>query len=320
MPLARYFPEPAAFPFFVQPMALNAQDPARLVFWANGTASHRGGFYAFHIGANVTKSEQIRAPGLELATPAHASVLAFVSGGTTAGKADPGLLVGISNTHLYARSARTGGRLVERRLPATFAMPVTLGYNASDKGSRILGPLTHASTVSLAVAASDSDVIAVTGWASVSENSGPEHIFLSTDGGITWHNLTANLREASGVVGRVRPGGLLIVDLLENKARAVLVGTSNGVLVTYVHLDGPAAATPSGWSRFGESDEFPLVLTKGLSYEHYSDTLVAATFGRGVYTIHGAKARLLDHRASVQPGFARVPESSSAHFFPPQHV
>ena len=37
------------------------------------------------------------------------------------------------------------------------------------------------------------------------------------------------------------------------------------------------------WSRFGTCSDFPIVLTAGLSYEHYSDTLVAATFGRGVY-------------------------------------
>ena len=37
--------------------------------------------------------------------------------------------------------------------------------------------------------------------------------------------LQGNLREASGVVGKVRPGGVLVVDLLKNGDRALLVGS-----------------------------------------------------------------------------------------------
>jgi hypothetical protein len=39
VPIDTYFPEPSSFPFFVQPYALNSQDPSQLVFWANGTAT-----------------------------------------------------------------------------------------------------------------------------------------------------------------------------------------------------------------------------------------------------------------------------------------
>lgn len=99
-------------------------------------------------------------------------------------------------------------------------------------------------------------------------------MFVTHDGGITWANVTSNLREAAGVVGKVRPGGLLLIDLLNNKARALLVGTSNGVMVTYLAagIDGSAPhiddqETGVRWTRFGGCSEFPIVLTAGLSYE-----------------------------------------------------
>ena len=60
----------------------------------------------------------------------------------------------------------------------------------------------------------------VTGWPSIVTNSGPEQVFVTTDGGKTWSNITGNLRDATGVVGKVRAGGLLMVDLLANKVRA----------------------------------------------------------------------------------------------------
>ena len=62
-------------------------------------------------------------------------------------------------------------------------------------------------------------------------------------------------------------------------------------------------------------EEFPIVLTSKISYEHYSDTLVAATFGRGIYVMkNGAKEALLDALGSE----SRVKETSSAEFFPKQ--
>lgn len=61
-------------------------------------------------------------------------------------------------------------------------------------------------------------------------------------------------------------------------------------------------------------------LLAGLSYEHYSDTLVAATMGRGVYALRPAKEALLSARkVAVQSAPAAVPEQSSAQFFPTQH-
>ena len=48
------------------------------------------------------------------------------------------------------------------------------------------------------------------------------------------------------------------------------------------------------------------MLTAALSYEHYSDTLVAATFGRGIYKLAGAKGALLRTKAHMD-GAATVP-------------
>lgn len=333
VPLEKYFPAPSAFPFFVTPYVLNSQDTTKLVFWANGTSESSGkdysqsGFYAFNIphDGSVKSKDDIGPPSVVAYTPNSLTtevVLDFVAGGFTKGKSDPSLLVAVTTSQLLVRSASTGDKLMARKLPTTFAEPVGLAFDPST-GERILGPLTHGRTMSVSVSPSDSDVIGITGWATVDSNEGPEDVFVTMDGGETWQNITANLREASGVVGKVRPGGLLIVDLLENKGRAVLVGCSNGVLVAYLDNDMQQEQVQAvQWSRFGSEREFPIVLTADLSYEHYSDTLVAATFGRGIYVIYNnTKEALLDHRYTLggstvmQP---RVPEKSSAVFFPPQ--
>ena len=36
VPLAKYFPAPSSFPYFVTPYTLNSQDTTQLIFWANG--------------------------------------------------------------------------------------------------------------------------------------------------------------------------------------------------------------------------------------------------------------------------------------------
>ena len=199
-------------------------------------------------------------------------------------------------------------------------MPVTLPYDATNKGARILGPLTHGRTVSMAVSSSNSNVIAVTGWPSVRVNSQKEEVWITKDAGKSWHNVTRNLRAATNVVGIIRPSGILIVDLLANGARALLVSTTNGVMASFINNDSNDGEA-SDWSRFGTLSEFPLVLTSALSYEHYSDTLIAATFGRGIYTLKNAKEALLDvyFRKEPNKSLRRVREESSSRFFPPQH-
>ena len=73
------------------------------------------------------------------------------------------------------------------------------------------------------------------------------------------------------------------------------------------------------WTRFGADGEFPLVITADLTYEHISNKIVAATFGRGIYVVENAKESLLKHYALItshNPSFQVVEEESSAGYFP----
>jgi hypothetical protein len=331
VPVNKYFREPSSFPYFVHPYTLNRLDPTKLHFWTNGTATRPSAFYEFSIPYTVKDKDDIKAPTKLLESPPEAMFLDFVSGGYTNGTADPDLLMGVSNSHLYIRSKDTinanadVATMTKRILPAKFADPVTLEYDNGNKGARILGPVTHGRTISLAMSPSDSRVLVVTGWPSVSSNLGDESVFASIDAGQTWLNITGNLKSAAGVVGKVRPGGVLIVDLLKNgRTRAILVGTSSGVLVSFISGEAADDHDPSThkWTRFGNCDEFPIVLTAALDYEPFSDRLVAATFGRGVYVLKDAKRKLLDARdalTTIDDGEGvvpvRVPEESSAKYF-----
>ena len=64
---------------------------------------------------------------------------------------------------------------------------------------------------------------------------------------------------------------------------------SCGVLATLVKPNGNA---PSDYVRLGGCMDLPLVLVGGLSHEPTSYTLVAATVGRGVYTLFGASDKV----------------------------
>ncbi|KAL3915133.1 MAG: hypothetical protein SGILL_005791, partial [Bacillariaceae sp.] len=290
-----------------------------------------GAFYEFRLPYSVKESNDIAPPRKLLDTPSRAIIMDFVSGGITQGKDDPQLLIGISATHLYLRSgvldlferavdsrndlnknlesiaweshksstrrsALLPGSMVKRALPITFAEPLTLKYDETNEGARILGPLTHARTASMAVSESESQIVAVTGWTDISTNLGEESIFVSVDGGQHWSNVTGNLRAASGVCGTVRPGGLLFVDLFSERrddesiqARALLVGTSNGILVTFLGKENFRETREMKWIRVGE---LPIVLVKDVTYDGVSDRLVAATYGRGIYILRDAQ-RLL---------------------------
>ena len=69
----------------------------------------------------------------------------------------------------------------------------------------------------------------------------------------------------------------------------VLVGTVSGVYAAAAPVSSPRA-----WTRLGGCSALPLVLVAGLSYEPTTDTVVAATMGRGVYILPGATERVRD--------------------------
>ncbi|CAB9520251.1 expressed unknown protein [Seminavis robusta] len=320
IPVDKYFPEPSSFPYFVHHFTLNYQDPTLFQFWVNRTGGddeRPSGIYQLHIPYTVQDPDDIGPPTMVMKTPPGSMIMNFVSGGYTAGTPDPNLLVGISNTHVHVRSLidhSDDGGLVIRPLPVTFAIPLTLDYD-KNTGARILGPVTHARTVFLSVLSErDSRVMAVTGWQSIQDNLGEEAVFFTTDAGKSWKNVTGNLREASGVVGKVRPGGILLVDL--DRHYALMVGSSNGIMVTFVKaslrdMDDPDTTTsndvvdpspPPTWVRLGTYEEFPIVLTANVEYEPTTDRLVAATYGRGIYVLKDAKAKLLDAQRQMDEG------------------
>lgn len=320
IPIRDYFPDPSLFPFFVHPYVLNAQDPTRLNIWVNGSSlnimedgdgindeSHYhknyGAFFEFHISYTVKETKDIGAPTRLLETPPGAMILDFVSGGKVDGNQDSSLLVALSTTHLYMRIANES--LQQRPLPITFAMPVTLQYDyTGGTPTRILGPLTHHKTAFLSVSKHDANMIAITGWESVDTNDGEESVFVTFNGGKAWTNFTGNLRDAVGVSGKVRPRGMDWVPLVASRGiHALLVGTSNGIYATVVQQGQEKYEENEigcEWHRLGSCQEFPIVLVSDVIYSQDSNTLVAATYGRGIYMLRHVQKRLKDILLKVE--------------------
>lgn len=280
VPVPTYF-EPRQMPYFVQPFALNEVDPTRVLLWANSTAngSSVAGVYEFAVPYGVTSGDQIKKPTLLASTPEDCYVV--YAGGTINGEANAEILMALSADTLYVRT-NAASAFAPKRLPVPYAKPITKLYDA--KGHKIHSPTSHGKTVSLAVSASDARTVAVTGWPSVLTNRGTnETIWLSRDLGDTWSNVMGNLATASGVVGLARPGGLVFVGAPggDGSDEALLVGTINGVFMS-------SLTAPGDWKRLGRCDTLPLVLVYTMQWERTSDTLVAATMGRGVYTLANA--------------------------------
>ena len=272
VPVPSYF-EPRQMPYFVQPFALNAIEPTKVLLWANSTQDGTGkaGVYEFSVPYGITKGSQIGKPSLVASTPDDCYMI--VSGGIISGKPNENLLFAMSADTLYVR-ASTAQPFEAKPLPVQYARPITKLYDA--KGHKIESPTSHGKTVSLAVSAADARTVAVTGWPSVLTNVGVnESIWLSTDLGGTWSNVFGNLAAATSAAGPVRPGGLLLVKIGGDEA--LLAGTINGVFVSFL-------SAPGKWKRLGMCDALPLVMVYTLQHEAKSDTLVAATMGRGVYT------------------------------------
>jgi hypothetical protein len=353
MDVTSLFPEASSFLLMMPPFALNTQAPDAMLVWVNGTDKRPAGVWQvsvpdpkaanrvdpFALGAVVLDHKQIkpwasgsediyedededkqeerafkREQALELLAPQHVvdvakGIYEVVAGGFTKNVSDPSLLVLMGHDALFVR--QNNKALVEHKLPQTFAQPVV--FNVVNN-TQILGPLTHGKTTSLAVSPADSDVISVTGWPEDMQN-GDEHIWLSNDAGVTWVDVMGDLANASGTSWKVRPSGVLLVEYIDAGFHALLVGTVNGAFVMFTDA-------PGQWSRVGSMGDFPLVKTDSLTYEHYSDTLVAATYGRGVYVLPHARDVLLKQKEQLQQGKCNVvtptPPVSSARFFPPQ--
>eukprot|EP01062_Namystynia_karyoxenos_P064199 TRINITY_DN570_c1_g2_i1.p1 TRINITY_DN570_c1_g2~~TRINITY_DN570_c1_g2_i1.p1 ORF type:complete len:921 (+),score=206.82 TRINITY_DN570_c1_g2_i1:84-2765(+) len=314
LPLNKWFADtlPAAslaFPFFQSVYYLNAQDPTRLTLWARGLGGNASAFWDIHVPRGVSSADDIKPPK-KLANT-DGDVYTFVSGGWTDGKPDIDVLVGVNDSALIYRSSATGGRVRARRLPGRIAAPIEPVYPSG------LGPQSHGSTAFLAVSPGDSRIVAVCGVASTESNTGAEAVWITRDAGETWMDVFGDLAEASCTVARARPQGLLFVDFPEFKASALLVGTGSGVFLSWTDR-------PGRWSRLGQCADLPLVMVTALTYEGYSDTLVAATYGRGVYVIHKARSALAAARSQQMSGRCSAPASPlltpSDYFLPPRQA
>ena len=336
IPLDDHFLDQRQFPYFVQPFVVNAHaksvfNGSKLVFWGNSSldGSQKAGFYEYQIQENVADGDEIPPPVLLSETSPGTDVYVISAGGIVAVDSgaqvyanrttveDPDLLVGLTQDTLLVRSQIiTGSNDIESRpLPAdvSFAAPLNMDYDES--GEQIVGPVSHAKTVSLALAPTNARVIAVTGWpGSITDNSGgcetepscdleteapAEVILLSWDAGLSWVNIMGDLAQTTATVGKVRPSGLLVFEGMGNGAVAVVVGTTSGVYVSFISNDDSASTYT--WSRLGTCEEFPLVYNMNLSYEETLDTIVAATMGRGVYTLPNATAVLKQKVAAERP-------------------
>lgn len=122
-------------------------------------------------------------------------------------------------------------------------------------------------------------------------NGGEESIWVTLTAGDTWIDMTGDIEAATSTIAKARPTGLLFVPFPEFNASALLVGTVSGVYVTWTD-----PVHQGLWARVGQCQDLPLVLTKGLQYNPYDDTIVAATLGRGVYTLHNARSHLANIR------------------------
>ena len=276
--------QPPNFPYFVHPFALNKVAPTNLVFWAAQTKNISGGFYSLAVPRN---SNAALSPPVALAKHTG-GVLAFVAGGkTAAGATQLHQIVAMNGTHLVTSDDITKTK-TESKLPVAFAEPLILGFDSNNQ--LVLGPVSHGSTVSLAVSPADGATVAIGGRPSIKTNGGEESIWLSSSSGKSWTNITGDFGKQVGATGQPRPSALLLLPVGKS-CTVVLVGTVSGVYVS-----STAAAKRGRWSRLGKFLKgkafFPRVLVMGLSHEPSSDTLVAATMGRGVYVAHNASAAL----------------------------
>jgi len=297
-PLLKWF-SGGQFAQFVNPWTLHANEPTKLVLFGSAGKDGAGrgkpsGIYVIDVPYNATTPSDLLPPILDVPT---ADVYAIVAGGTTSGAPDPSVLALLNDSHLMHRSAASGGALLAHPLPVTFAQPVVTAWRPDQPPGEkyVLGPMSHDRTVILAVSPADSSLIAVSGWTTILSNDGVESVWLSTDGGASWADVGAALRNATAVIGQWKPSALLLLPL-NSLTTALLVGTVHGV---FVKLIQPAGSVTHEWARVGDCTQFPLVLVAGLSHEPKDDTLVAATMGRGVYVVPGAIRQLRRMAAST---------------------
>jgi photosystem II stability/assembly factor-like uncharacterized protein len=105
-----------------------------------------------------------------------------------------------------------------------------------------------------------------------SGGSGTGHVFHTADGGATWTDISGNLPDV--------PVNTLLIDpdsISGSMPRVLYAGTDVGVFRATVNGAGTV------WARFGTG--MPPVVVNRLAYSPANRTLLAATYGRGIYAI-----------------------------------
>ena len=110
-------------------------------------------------------------------------------------------------------------------------------------------------------------------------------VYRTTDQGATWTNITGDL-----VTGKLGSKSLQTIEYISGDNAG---GTQDGLLVGGLggvySITSPATATATGtWTKFGTS--LPNVVVHELNYDAKDNVLVAATMGRGAWTVQNAKS------------------------------
>lgn len=104
----------------------------------------------------------------------------------------------------------------------------------------------------------------------ISSPAAPGHVFLTLDQGATWSDISGNLPDVP----------VTSVALSSNNTNEIFIGTDLGVFFT---ADGGAI-----WARLGNG--MPRVATFMVRYHSATNTVVAATHGRGIYRLTMTRA------------------------------
>jgi len=283
----------------------------------------------YHLRKNSAAASSWPAPTLVAPTPGS-MLYVFAAGSniydpkTNSVTPDPDYVVAMNNSHFYTRSSASPNWTI-RPLPQRFAQPVDwTNFFDNDKKAG-LGPISHGKTVSLALSLKNSNISAVTGWPDSGKNNlntGAERVWITFDAGVSWVDITGDLIVASTTVAMARPSGIEFIDDIDGNpgTLAVILGTVHGAYVTFIQNE--AVTGPVHWARIGLCSDFPIVLTSAIVYEPYSDTLLAGTMGRGLYTMTNAKANMItimNQQANGSCDVSSPPKTSSnAYLLPAQ--
>jgi hypothetical protein len=240
--------------FIVPPFALNTIDPNSMLIGLNGLYESVG-----------TRGDTIKDISTKLVLPGTTTpVLGSAKPPRVAAVAYGGIRNGVNDSAL-AYVALTDGSL-------------WLRTGSVNNNFTLLTSYTGDAVRQIAVDPDNANNVFV-----VSRNG----VFASHDSGQTWSDITGSLKDPA-ILQPLPPAGPLptLVDPELNTIAIIKQSGSNGLLVGGAHgvyrLD-PGSST---WTKFGAN--LPDVPVSDLVYVRGTDTLFAATFGRGVWRLSGA--------------------------------